>query len=143
MVNHNIQLIPQRETMSCWEAAAAMLIGGGAQCLSTGGANANPTDGMEANDNNIRAFAHHHGLFFHPSMRTLTLQGIQQLINRGPVWTAGMVPSGHAYVIGGYSGTQLHIFDPWPVNQGRTYWTSFSEWMNKYPLGMVWFLTPR
>lgn len=143
MINHNVQLIPQRENMSCWEAAANMLIGGGPMCLSTGGAAANPWDGMGATDSNIRMFAEHHGFVFHPPRISLTLGGIQDIIERSAVWAAGAVPFGHAYVIAGYNGDQIHIYDPWPVGTGKQYWTSYSEWANKYPLGIVWMLTSR
>jgi hypothetical protein len=74
---------------------------------------------------------------------TYSSAGLKETIARGPVWVAGAVPSGHAYVIAGYFGDQLEICDPWPPGQGRRYWTSYGAWINKYPLGIVWMLTPR
>lgn len=143
MVNHPIELQAQRSNMGCWEAAAAMIIGGGPMCIDPGAAAADPWVGMEANDINIKAFADHHGFVFHPPRMTHSLEGIQKILSRGPAWTAGAVPSGHVYVIGGYSGKQLHIFDPWPPNVGSVYWVSYSELINKHPFGMVWMLTAR
>jgi hypothetical protein len=143
MVRHNVTLIGQRANMSCWEAAAAMVMGEGAMCLDPGRAKASPWKGMVASDENVKRFAEQMGLRYHSPKMTRALGALQELIARGPVWVAGAVPTGHAYVVAGYFGNELQIYDPWPPGQGRIYWVRYGDWINKHPLGMVWMLTPR
>ena len=71
---------------------------------------------------------------------TWMAKGIADLLRMyGPLWVAGKVPSGHAFVISGIEGNSdadaaLTVYDPWPPGKGTVYpKTLLSEIYKKFP----------
>ena len=129
-ITHRVTLIPQPTAMSCWAAAAAMVLGNmsvgpGPAALGGGG-------GLLPGPNNIKSFADSLGWTMHYP-QSWPINSLQQLLSRGPVWAVGGGTAGggflHAVVLSALwsdgvsdgSGTMVRIHDPWPVNRGSIY----------------------
>lgn len=142
-ITHRVTLYPQPTNMTCWSAAATMLFGD--RCVGAGGAATGPAGGLEASYSNIQTFAMAHGLRMH-APQSWTTKGLAELLHNGPLWVGGMVPSGHAYVIGGMRGdgtpgkTIITIYDPWPPNMGRIRRVSYGSWMQAHPKATTYIL---
>ena len=119
--------------MGCWAASIAMILGWknsasfdpGMIAANPGGLNYEPSlqSGLDPND---RYILERNGFALEPPLCYM-LSRIQQLIDsNGPLWVASAVPSPHIRVVTGYSGDQLDINDPWPVNRGARYTRSFA-----------------
>lgn len=57
----------------------------------------------------------------------------ETLQKRGPIFAGverswgGVVPFGHAIVIGGGADTGVLVYDPWPVNRGCIIWLTWAQ----------------
>jgi Papain-like cysteine protease AvrRpt2 len=123
---HDLKLYGQPDAMTCWSAAATMILGD--RSIGPNGAALAANNGMIPSKENIEVFAKSLGwrmLNHSPSMIELI-----QLVLRKPIW---IVISGsgflHAVVLSGvYSdgdakgaGTMFRIHDPWPPKIGNIY----------------------
>jgi hypothetical protein len=142
-IQHPVALFPQPTGMSCWSAAATMLFGD--RSVGPGGARLGSSGGLEGDFANIQRFAAAHGLVMH-APQSWTVQGLALLLQRRPLWVGGMVPGGHAYVIGGIAGdgspdrTILTIYDPWPPRVGNRRTEPYGRWMRQYPMATLYVL---
>ena len=142
-IQHRITLFGQPTNMTCWSAATTMLFGD--RSIGSGTASVGSSGGLNSNYNNMVLFATAHNLTLH-APQSWTVQGLTNLLQRGPFVMAGRVPSGHAFVIAGINtdgtplGTVLTIYDPWPPNTGKKYTVIYSQFMNKYPMASMYVL---
>ncbi len=135
---HEVPLVQQLTGMSCWAAAAAMLVGW-RDCIDidaeevaagTGRWEAY-RDGLTPED--VSALADAWGLVTEPE-RAYTVGSLRELLEEnGPLWVGEASPGLHVVVVTGMQGdgtphgTQVRIADPWPVGSGERYSISFAE----------------
>ena len=125
----DVPLIPQSKNMACWYASAQMLIQWRRErTQSCESDHPDPSDDdvlvQRERANNGLACSQVVDLAQRldlepvpPESPTLdTVAG--WLRDYGPIWFAGLVPTGHAMVITGVIGDNLIINDPWPPNRG-------------------------
>jgi hypothetical protein len=143
-IRHPVTLFPQPTDMTCWSAAATMLFGN--QTIGPGDASLSDEGGLLADYENVKKFADSHGLEMH-APQSWSVDGLADLLkSQGPLWVAGNVPSGHAFVIAGMEGdgtpegTRLIIYDPWPPNKGAVRSEVYADWMQKYPEATTYIL---
>lgn len=140
-VLHNIWLVAQPTTDTCWAAATAMLLGlYQAVKLPAELAYLAPPDTGLLNDADLsdpinrRAYCDYFDLRLHLP-QSYTPDGLYDLIRFKPAiasllwdtasYLSGNGSSGHMVVIAGIrgngeaDGTTLRIYDPWPVSQGK------------------------
>jgi hypothetical protein len=116
-VHYDIDLLPQPTNMSCWSAAASMVLGN--MSVGPGKAALDEKGGLKSSPQNIKQFADQYG-FTVEYGATWTAKAIAIFLRMdGPLWVAGKVPNGHAFVISGIEGNDdtdavLTIYDPWP-----------------------------
>lgn len=125
----DVPLIPQAKDMACWYASAQMLIRWRQE--RTQSCEMDHPDPSEddilvererANNglavNQVIDLAQRLGLEAVPP-QTPTVEAVGGWLQRyGPVWFAGLFPSGHAVVITGILEDILMINDPWPPGKG-------------------------
>jgi hypothetical protein len=126
-ITHRVQPFGQPTNMSCWSAAATMIIGN--MSVGPGTATLGAGGGMLPGPENIRRFGDSLGWRMHYP-QTWTVSGLRFLLHRKPVWAVGGGAGFlHAIVLSALwsdgaedgSGTMIRIHDPWPVNQGSVY----------------------
>ena len=151
-ITHAVRLFPQPTNMTCWSAAATMIIGN----LSVGPGGANLAGGGLAPDPaNIKKFADGMGWQMHYP-QTWTVSGLTSLLRRKPVWTVGggSSPTGgwlHAFVISALwsdgaedaSGTMIRIHDPWPPRIGSVYGRFYRGTVDGFDFISLYVLQPR
>lgn len=145
-IQHSITLFPQPTTMSCWSAAATMLFGN--RSIGPGDATLGPTGGLSATYDNVKAFADSHQLVLatHASKSITVADLVDLLQDHGPLWVAGYVPNGHAYVLSGIKGdgtpqgTRITIYDPAPIGDGDVRVKTVSDWLGEFPNAIVYIL---
>ena len=133
-----VPLVPQLTGMSCWAAAAAMIIGW-RDCIDidpeevarASGRWADYRDGMHPHD--IDSFARAWGLHVEPA-GSLTVTRLRELLERnGPLWVGEASAGLHVIVIAGVhgdgtpEGTSVRVLDPWPEGRGERYTLSAAE----------------
>jgi hypothetical protein len=150
-IDHPVRLFPQPTNMTCWSAAATMLVGN--MSVGPGGAVITPSGGLGPAHDNVAAFARAFGFTMHAPM-TWTVQGFAGLLRRGPLWVGGVQPlgsptaiqSGHVVVVGSMwgngdaDGTMLLIYDPWPPGMGSTYGVFYGDRIAGSPLMTMYIL---
>jgi hypothetical protein len=145
----DVDLVAQPDGMSCWAAAAAMVVGwrdrvcidpnevvrGSGPYVDIG-----PRGGLSPNSRDELAAAW--GLAIEPPM-DYSIDGFAQLLQSvGPLYVGVAVPSGHAVTVIGLTGdgtpdgTLVHYHDPWPpgtgaANQTKTYSRFMLEYDNR------------
>jgi hypothetical protein len=143
-VQYSIPLCAQPTSMTCWSAATTMLFGGNFSA-GPGKASLSSDGGLEADLNNIQNFARSYNLRLHYP-QCWTVDGLKNLLTRGPIALLGPIPSLHAIVIGGIrgdrtdQGTVLTIYDPWPPRIGRKYEVSYQALMTQFPMATMYLL---
>lgn len=134
---YEVMLVPQSTNMSCWAASIAMVLSWSNQAsfdpqsiaANPGGTSympqfANNGPGLNPND---RYILEQNG-FTLEAPQCYTLEAVQGLLaQHGPLWFASLSPAPHIRVITGSTGTQMHVNDPAPVNQGAKYKRSFTK----------------
>jgi hypothetical protein len=135
---HEVPLVQQLTGMSCWAAAAAMLVGWrdridieAEEVAAGAGYWEAYRDGLTPED--VQTLADAWGLVIEPP-RNYTVSSLRELLERnGPLWVGEASPGLHVVVITGMRGdgtphgTQVRIADPWPVGTGERYSISFAE----------------
>ncbi|MBD1844532.1 N-acetylmuramoyl-L-alanine amidase [Cyanobacteria bacterium FACHB-63] len=120
----DVQLVPQLTDMSCWAAAAAMVVGwrdrisiDPTEIAQGAGQWAAYTAGLNPAD--VPSLAQAWQLVMEPP-QSYTVEGLRQLLERnGPLWVTAAVPTLHAIVVTGMYGdstvdqTYVRIKDPW------------------------------
>lgn len=136
-----MKLIPQGMNMSCWYASAQMLINWKQEQRqqSMAGLISPELDAecVKIRDSNngilnpaIVKMAKRIGLAAIPPV-TATPETVEGWLKKyGPLWVNG---KSHIVVIAGIAtlpliGTQVLVYDPWPVNVGKIEWRSYSDW---------------
>ena len=133
-MKHEVPLVPQTSSHSCWAASIAMILGwknsqsipdeiiaknpGGRNYMTSYAKGLNPNDRhiLTANGFDIDA------------PQCYTSSAILNLIClRGPLWVATWAPRPHIRVVTGMLGDRLWINDPAPVNSGSQYTRTFSQ----------------
>ena len=139
---HEVPLVPQLTGMSCWAAAAAMVIGWrdarpiGPEIVGGGCDGPAYQDGLLPNV--VPTFARGWGLHAEPP-RSYSTQTMAVLLARvGPLWLGEADPGLHVVVVAGMhgdtspDGTWMHINDPWPIGRGERYRLTFRQLMKNY-----------
>jgi hypothetical protein len=135
---HEIPLVPQVTGMSCWAAAAAMVVGwrdcvdiDPAELARASGRWEEYRIGLEATDADV--LARSWGLIIE-SVPEITPGTLRRLLERhGPLWVGEASPGLHVVVIAGafgdgtMDGTRVRIADPWPVGKGERYTLTVRE----------------
>jgi len=135
---HDVPLFPQTQSMSCWAASIAMILGWKNQqsiadvtiAANSGGTSYMPEMkiGLDPND---RYILRRNGFQLDEPM-CYTLSSIEDLIaSKGPLWVAGAVPSAHIRVLRGVRNQRLYVNDPGPVGRGSQYTRSFSQFFGR------------
>jgi N-acetylmuramoyl-L-alanine amidase len=135
---HEVPLVPQLTGMSCWAAAAAMIVGW-RDCIDidpeevargTGRWEAY-RDGLEPED--VDALAGAWGLRSEEP-QSYTVDELRRLLERfGPLWVGESSGGLHVVVVSGVygdgtpGGTFVRVLDPWPEGRGERYTIGFEE----------------
>jgi hypothetical protein len=152
-ITHPVTLFGQPTNMTCWSAAATMIVGN--MSVGPGGATLGPSGGMNPDPQNIQAFANSMGWQMHHP-QSWTVQGLAGLMRHKPVWAVGggSSPGGgwlHAIVLSGLwsdgaadgSGTVLRIHDPWPPGSGSVYGRFYRGTVDGFDFISLYILQPR
>jgi hypothetical protein len=129
--------------MSCWAAAAAMIVGWRdlisikpEEIARGAGFWAEYASGLYPRDHDDLGRAW--GLVIEPP-QSYSVDGLRRLLEtNGPLWVGVSVPSGHAIVVSGLYGdgtvnnTRVRILDPWPVGQGARYELDLATFVQQY-----------
>lgn len=134
----DVPLIPQDQTMACWYASAQMVIRWRrGRTRMTEIAHPDPSEvpalvaTHAANDGlpfaQTLMLAKQLGLRPMPPM-TPTPDTLSSMLSwTGPLWFAGLFPSGHVVVITGITSTGIYINDPWPPTVGARRTLAFDK----------------
>lgn len=140
---HEVPLVPQRTEMSCWAAAAAMIVGW-RDCLDVAqeeivrgtGQWASYRDGLHPAD--VDTLRRVWRLEVVPDGR-IDLTSLWDLLARhGPLWVGEAAPGLHVVVLtGAYGdgtpeGSFLRVNDPWPEGRGERYTLAFSDFLRGF-----------
>ncbi len=142
---NSVDLAPQLTGMSCWAAAAAMVVGWRERvCLIpeeiARGSGLWAAYRRGLSPSSIETLADAWGLVKEP-LASYTVEGFRQMLeNNGPVWIGVARPnSGHAVTVTGLygdgtpGGTTVIYNDPWPVGTGQ--WRAekrYADFMQEY-----------
>lgn len=139
----DVELVPQLTGLSCWAAAAAMVVGW-REYISINpdeiarGAGRWAEYNVGLNPENRRDLASAWRLVMEPP-QSYSVEGFRQLlVNNGPLWVGVAVPFGHAVVVTGIygdgtlDGTYLNINDPLPQGQGARTTRTFRQFAREY-----------
>jgi hypothetical protein len=143
-IEHRVQLYGQPTNMTCWSAAATMLLGTN-QSIGPGRAATGATGGLSPDQANVEVFARGLGLRVE-APQSWMVAGLAAILRRGPLWVGGAVPTLHACVFGAMwgtgqaDGTVILIYDPWPPGQGSIYPMAYDTWMQTYPMATTYIL---
>jgi hypothetical protein len=151
-VTHPVRLFGQPTNMTCWSAAATMIIGN--MSVGPGRAGIDPSGGLLPSPDNIRRFGEGLGWrMYYP--QTWTVAGLAGLLRNKPVWAVGggSSPAGdwlHAIVLSALwsdgaedaSGTMLRIHDPWPPNVGKVYGRFYRGTVDGFDFISLYVLQP-
>lgn len=147
-IYYDVELVPQRTNMSCWVAAAAMVVGWrdmvsiDPEEIAEGIGYWNQYHNNGLPPDNEEMFDYWGLILEYP--QTYTVQGFAELLENGPLWVAtDLSGGGHAVVVaemqgdGTPDGTLLTIYDPWeegmttffPLNLGSIYERTYTEFV--------------
>jgi N-acetylmuramoyl-L-alanine amidase len=135
---NEVPLVAQRSGMSCWAAAAAMVVGW-RECIAIDDADfarmpvwrAAYRDGLEPRD--VETLARMFDLRVEQP-QVYSIDAFRDLLERfGPLWVGEASPGLHVVVIVGIhgdgtpDGTFVRVNDPWPLGRGERYTIPFRE----------------
>jgi hypothetical protein len=139
-VFHQVPLVPQTTGMSCWAAAAAMIVGWRDRTVVEPDDIALGSRSLESYDlgltpRDIAGLARAFGLEVAP-IRRYTAWDFKSLLERhGPLWIGHADPDLHVVVMVGIrgdgtpEGSWVCINDPWPIGIGERYRRGYAEWL--------------
>ena len=136
---NEVPLVAQTTGMSCWAAAAAMLIGWRERLVVDpdevargAGRWSEFKNGLHPED--VAAFADRWGLVAEHHDDVWEVDRFRQLLETfGPLWVGEASPGLHAIVVTGLhgdgtpEGTHVRVNDPWPVGAGERYTIAFRQ----------------
>ena len=136
---NEVPLVAQSTGMSCWAAAAAMLIGwrerlavNPDEVARGAGRWSEFKNGLHPED--VAGFADQWGLVPEEGDEIWAVDRFRRLLDQyGPLWVGEASPGLHAVVITGLfgdgtpEGTHVRVNDPWPVGAGERYTISFRQ----------------
>jgi N-acetylmuramoyl-L-alanine amidase len=135
---HEVPLVPQLTGMSCWAAAAAMIVGW-RDCVVVDPKEVATASGyfreyeVGIAQHDLSTLASSFGLTIEPP-RAYDVESLRGLVERfGPLWVGAASPGLHVVVIAGMygdgrpTGTFVRIVDPWPEGKGRRLEVRFDE----------------
>jgi hypothetical protein len=136
---YEVPLIPQDTDMSCWAAAAAMIVGWrdrtyvGQQTIAQGLRNDWNAyrEGLHPED--VTSLARVWGLAMEPPRTYATADLERLLAAHGPLWVGQADPDLHVICVVGLTGdgtadgTLVRINDPWPPGRGERYSITLGE----------------
>jgi hypothetical protein len=130
--------------MTCWSAALTMLMG---NRFSAGAGRASTAEngGLNPSFTNVQALARSYDLELY-APQSWTVQGLVDLLQKGPLIMMGYIPTGHAVVLAGIvtdgtaGNTTLTVYDPWPPKVGSRYLTNYLQMMTKFPTATTYLL---
>ena len=130
--SHNVRLRGQTTDMSCWSAAATMILGN--VSVGQGLAHTGPTGGLSQDIDNIDTFLRGLGWSLINNQTAPPASTLIAGLARGPLWLAFEGGSfKHAVVASAiYSdrsddGTVIRIHDPWPRPSGTLYASTYRD----------------
>ena len=151
-ITHRVQKFGQPTSMTCWSAAATMIVGN--MSVGPGGASLSAAGGLLPNPSNVEKFARSLGWRMHYP-QTWTVRGLTELLRRKPVSAVGGggSPAGswlHAIVISALwrdgaedaSGTMIRIHDPWPPTVGDVYGRFYRGTVDGFDFVSLYVLQP-
>ncbi len=139
-IQHQVPLVPQLTGMSCWAAAAAMLVGW-RDCVHTvpdevaRGAGRWESYRIGLLPSDVPTLARHWRLHTIEQPLNSPLALAEALEMYGPLWVGEASPGLHSVVVvglrgdGGLDSTQVLINDPWPLARGERYQLSFRRFV--------------
>lgn len=142
-IYHNVTLFPQPTGYTCWSAATTMLFND--RSIGPGDAQHNEDGSLKPEYQNVAKFAAAYGLTLY-APQTWTIDSLLDVLQYNPVACFGSLPNLHAIVLGGatgdgsHDGTQLKIFDPWPVGRGEIKNIGYGLWLKNFPEGTTYIL---
>lgn len=138
---NEVPLVPQTTHMSCWAAAAAMLVGWRESVPVRPDTIASLVADREA----LRRGLHPTDVDdLAAAWRLVPVHGVrwtaaafaELLARHGPLWVGEASPGLHAIVITGLrrdpQGTTVRINDPWPIGRGERYSLPFGEFLRNF-----------
>ncbi len=140
---HQVPLVPQLTGMSCWAAAAAMLVGW-RECIHTrpdeiahgSGFWEAYRDGLDPDSIGTLSKTWRLHPVNHFDISVANLRHV--LANNGPLWVGEASPGLHSIVITGIYGdgseenSFVRINDPWPIGGGERYSKSVKEFKRDF-----------
>lgn len=129
-MSHPVRLFGQPTGMTCWSAAATMILGN--MSVGPGSASTGAGGGLNPDIDNVDTFLHGLGWSLINNQTAPPVSTFILGLARGPLWLAfegGTFK--HAVVASAiYSdrtddGTVMRIHDPWPQNRGTLYGTTY------------------
>ena len=142
---NEVPLLPQLTGMSCWAAAAAMIVSWRDRIaidpeeVARGiGQWTAYRDGLHPHD--VSALADRWGLIAEAT-RAWSVADLRRLLEtRGPLWMGEASPGLHSIVVTGIygdgtpEGSFVRVNDPWPIGQGERYVISFRQLMQNFQM---------
>jgi len=127
---HNIHLMGQPTNMTCWSAAATMILGN--MSIGPGLANTAPNGGLRPNIENIDTFLNGLGWRLVNNSSAPPISVLMPHLMRTPLWLGfeggtfkHAVVASAVYSDRTDDGTVLRIHDPWPPARGTIYGTTY------------------
>lgn len=129
---HPVTLFGQPTDMTCWSAAATMVLGN--MSVGSGGAQTGSSGGLSAGINNIETFLSGLGWRLANNQSNPPLFTLLSQLRQNPLWVAFEGGSfQHAVVFSGFycdaandeSTTVFRIHDPWPPGRGTVYGSTY------------------
>ena len=127
---HNTHLFPQPTGMTCWSAAATMILGN--MSVGPGHAHTAPNGGLRPNLENIETFLRGLGWDLVAQMSAPPASMLIPHLMRRPLWLGfeggtfkHAVVASAVYSDGEDDGTVFRIHDPWPPGRGTIYGTTY------------------
>ncbi len=147
-ITHAVRLFGQPTGMTCWSAAATMIVGNAS--IGPGAAALGASGGLIPSPQNVEVFARGMGWRMHYP-QSWTIPGLANVMRRKPVWVVGGgIGWLHAIVLSGLwsdgagdgSGTLLRIHDPWPPGVGSVYARFYRGTVDGFDFISLYLLEP-
>lgn len=130
--SHNVRLFGQPTGMTCWSAAATMILGN--MSVGPGSASTGAGGGLNPDIDNIDTFLRGLGWSLVNNQSAPPVSTFISAMTRGPLWLAfeggtfkHAVVASAIFSDGSDDGTVLRIHDPWPQNRGTLYATTYQN----------------
>jgi hypothetical protein len=143
-IEHELELVPQPTTVSCWAASLTMLINFRDK-MSHDPADVASAAGMDLDTgygwDQIRGAVATWGLHEDGPASAMPSMWADLLRAHGPIWIVEVGAPYHAVVLAGIDGdgtpdgTSVTVYNPWPPQQGAIEYQSFLDFDSEFGLG--------